>query len=101
MTILRKSGFTLVIVFGAASMLAGCASGGSAQKRADEATARQFDTFGRANRQNIVAQIADPDPAWKNSPAPNSDGKRAQDRQSIYTTSSKELNGANGGIAAN
>ena len=101
MNITGKSGIVLLLLACVAGVLGGCAAQARAHKDADAATDRQFDTFGRSVRQNIVAQIADPDPSWKNNPEPNTDGKRISERQSVYTTPSSKSNGSNGGIGAN
>lgn len=44
------------------------------------------DDFGRAVREDLAAQIADPDPAWKNTPQPASSGERAALAQKAYGT---------------
>lgn len=101
MKIMGKSGIAMVMLACGAGVLGGCAAQARAHKDAAAASDRQFDTFGRSVRQNIVAQIADPDPAWKNNPGPNTDGKRISDRQSVYTAPASKSNGSNGGIGPN
>ena len=101
MKITGKFRFVMLMLACGAGGLGGCATQARAHKEAEAAVDRQFDTFGRSVRQNIVAQIADPDPAWKNSPEPTTDGKRISDRQNAYTTQSSKSNGSNGGVGAN
>jgi len=69
----------------AGAVLSGCATAHGPKTTAQDASDKQFDTFGRAVRQDIVAQIADPDPAWKASPAPGTNGKRLAGTMSTYT----------------
>jgi hypothetical protein len=78
--------------------LAGCA----------ESRLHLSDDFGRAFRQEIVAQVADPDATYKGDPAPGSNGRRVGLAQSRYernavvqpastTTSTVSLGGGGGG----
>ncbi len=77
-----KSLLAIVAAAGAAGSLAGCASNSHANKpTADDV---KFDDFGRSVRQDIAAQIADPDPVWKKDPPPPSSGKRANLAQKRY-----------------
>ena len=71
----------LAALAGAAAMLAGCAMDSSRQ---DTAWRQQNDDFGRAVREDLAAQIADPDPAWKNAPPPPSDGVKARLAETRY-----------------
>jgi type IV pilus biogenesis protein CpaD/CtpE len=85
----------------AGGVLAGCASNGKVASADERALDGANATFGRAVHQNLVAQIADPDPAWKNSPPPNTDGKRLADRAAVYATPSKSQSSDFGGISGN
>lgn len=44
------------------------------------------DDYGRAVRKNVVAQVADPEPAYKGVPAPGSSGFRVDSAQQRYNT---------------
>lgn len=59
----RRAGLGVLLLTAAA--LGGCAS----QHTLSE-------DFGRALHENLVAQIADPEPAWANRPPPPADGAR-------------------------
>jgi len=86
-----------------AGILSGCASTAHGKKAAVDPFNSQFDTFGRAVRQDIAAQVADPDPAWKGSPPPPTDGRRVEETQKAYhkeqsTTSTSTSFSLPGGI---
>jgi type IV pilus biogenesis protein CpaD/CtpE len=49
-----------------------------------ESRLRQSDDFGVAVRQDVAAQIADPDAQYRGNPAPASDGERAALATSRY-----------------
>ena len=70
-----QSLLALTAVAGVVGLLGGCATGPGGEKI--DATDSQFQDFGRSVRQDIAAQIADPDPAWKKDAPPPSSGKRA------------------------
>lgn len=63
--------------------LSGCATPAEKQAAKDPFE-QQFNAFGRSVRQNIAAQIADPDPAWKNTPPPATNGRRVEEAQKTY-----------------
>jgi type IV pilus biogenesis protein CpaD/CtpE len=69
----------LAVLAAAAALLSGCAS-----PQPTQSALRLSDDFGEAVNQDLAAQIADPDPAWKNSPPPASDGARAALAQTRY-----------------
>jgi type IV pilus biogenesis protein CpaD/CtpE len=68
----------LIALAAAGALLGGCAS------NPVESRLRLSDDFGQAVRQDLAAQIADPDPAWKNQPPPASNGARAALAQTRY-----------------
>ena len=76
----------LAAVAGFAGLLGGCAAGSGTGKQ--DLTDTHFDDFGRSVRQDIAAQIADPDPAWKKDAPPASSGKRAALAQKRYQANS-------------
>ncbi len=92
-------------------VLAGAAAAISACTGIDDpgqSRLRLSDDFGRAVREDITAQIADPDPAWKNTPPPLSSGDRSALAQTKYktntvkepkasSTSTVETSGSGGG----
>jgi type IV pilus biogenesis protein CpaD/CtpE len=63
-------------IFGAGAILTGCVY----------PQAHLSDDFGRAVRQNVAAQVADPDAAYKGLPAPGAFGTRAGLAQDRYHT---------------
>ena len=101
MTSLRTVPLLGACLVGACGILSGCASANHDRQTAEIAQDRQFNAMGRAVRQNIAAQIADPDPVWKTAPPAKSDGKRAAERMSTYATPSKADNGEFGGVESN
>jgi len=66
-----RSGLVLVLAT-TAGLLSACAD----SRGLDNARLGPPSEFGRAVRQDVAAQIADPDPAWKNTPSPPTDGSR-------------------------
>ena len=70
-----QSLLALTAVADVVGLLGGCATGPGGAKT--HATDSQYQDFGRSVRQDIAAQIADPDPAWKKDPPPATSGKRA------------------------
>ena len=68
-----KSGLLLSALIGAGMLMSGCAEGDKRQLQAD---LHQADDFGRAVREDLAAQIVDPDAPGKATPPP-SDGQRA------------------------
>jgi type IV pilus biogenesis protein CpaD/CtpE len=69
----------LIAALSAAGFLAGCTADGKVKEDLGEAD------FGRAVREDMAAQIADPDAAYKGPPPPSS-GERAQIAQQRYST---------------
>lgn len=66
---------SIVVVTAAAALLCGCVQASSLDR-----------DFGRAFRENTVAQIADPDARYKGDPDPGSDGARVALAQKRYRT---------------
>lgn len=81
-----QSLLALTAVAGAACLLGGCAA--DSRSGNGPFTDSQFSDFGRSVRQDIAAQIADPDPAWKKDPSPASSGRRASLAQKRYQANS-------------
>lgn len=79
MSIAIKSRLMLSALAGAGALLSGCANTPPTQS-----SLRLSDDFGRAVREDIAAQITDPDPAWKDAPPPPSSGQRAALAQKRY-----------------
>jgi type IV pilus biogenesis protein CpaD/CtpE len=75
--------FPFVVLAGAALLLAACAS-----EPKKDPTDAQYKDFGRSVREDIAAQIADPDPVWKNQPQPPSDGMRSVKAVTRYQSDS-------------
>ena len=71
----------LIAALGAGALLSGCTADG--QLKDDMGSA----DFGRSVREDMAAQIADPDAAYKGPPPPSS-GERAQIAQQRYATDS-------------
>ncbi len=87
----------LAVLTGAGVLLSGC------MNRIDptQTSIGPPDDFGRAVREDLAAQIADPDPAWKNTPQPASSGERAALAQKAYGTDAvKQPQGLNTMTAA-
>ncbi len=101
MTKIRKFPYASFCIGAMGLALVGCASDAGRHRAVEAAYGQQFNTFGHAVRQNIVAQIADPDPAWKNAPPPNADGKRIGERMTVYTVPSNVQNGHPGAVKGN
>jgi uncharacterized membrane protein YgcG len=62
-----KSWSLAAAVIGLGAMASGCAT-----NQGDSKYAQAPEHFGQAVREDLAAQIADPDPAWKNTPPPPS-----------------------------
>ena len=62
----------LAALAGVGAMASGCAN--IANNQRDPKYAEAPDHFGQAFREDLAAQIADPDPAWKNTPPPPPSG---------------------------
>ena len=67
-----KSWFLLAALAGFGAMASGCAN--IANNQRDPKYAEAPTRFGQAVREDLAAQIADPDPAWKNTPPPATSG---------------------------
>jgi hypothetical protein len=96
----------LIVILLAGALVSGCAGDDVLRQSGQKET----DDFGRAVREDLAAQIANPDPAWKNAPPPPSSGTRAALAQTRYqkntvikpvgaTTSSVTTTGGGGGQA--
>jgi len=83
MTVTPTIRLPFLVLAGAALLLAACAT--EPQK---DATDAQYKDFGRSVREDIAAQIADPDPVWKNQPPPPSDGMRSVKAVTRYQSDS-------------
>lgn len=94
--VLAKS-MIVASVLGAAMAVSGCV----------ESRLHLSDDYGRALRQDVVAQVADPDAHYKGLPAPGADGHRvglATDRYNrdavtppASTSTSSSMSGSGGG----
>ena len=104
MTIFRKRIAGIAAVIGAGLMLSSCT----------ESQVNLSSDFGQAERQDVVAQVADPDAHYVGDPAPGSNGMRVELAQKRYVTNqviqpstntaqtgaTSADNGSNGGMAA-
>jgi len=83
MTVRPMIRLPFLVLAGAALVLAACAT-----EEKKDPTDAQYKDFGRSVREDIAAQIADPDPVWKNQPPPPSDGIRSAKTVTRYQTDS-------------
>jgi type IV pilus biogenesis protein CpaD/CtpE len=63
--------------------LQACATAGNGEKSVADANAKAFDDFGRSVRQDLAAQVLEPNPAWKHARV-STDGHRACLAQKRY-----------------
>jgi len=75
----KRTGLLIAALGGVGALLAGCTADG--QLKDDMGSA----DFGKAVREDLAAQVADPDAAYKGPPPPSS-GERAQVAQQHYVT---------------
>ena len=81
MSIASRPWLLAAALAGAGALLAGCEG---SSPSLEQSSLRLSDDFGRAVREDVAAQIVDPDPSWKAGPPPPSDGERAALAQKRY-----------------